>query len=281
VHLTALDLVTHARDTLAIAPAIEALGYDRLWIADHPPQPTPEIVVGLLAGMTDTIRIGTAGILLRYRAPLQVAQNLLVLNDLFPGRIDAGVCAGAVGSELQGWTESDDGDFAAKARLLARALRDPVPETKARRLRGYGKAVQEIWTFGGSARSALLAAELGMAFGYSLFHATSKDDTAPFQAYRDSFVAAAAGLPSAYAALAIAGVLADDAEDAARIRARFRNSFLAPNLVGTAEQCRPAVQDLYRRFRPDAMVFLDLCNGAEEKLRSYEIFRDICRSLSG
>ena len=47
--------------TFRLAPLVESLGYGRYWLAEHPPQPNPQIAAALIAGLTQNIRVGTAG----------------------------------------------------------------------------------------------------------------------------------------------------------------------------------------------------------------------------
>lgn len=57
------------RDTIELAQACEALGYNRFWVSEHHNHPTivgtaPEIVMAAIGQATDRIRIGSAGIML-------------------------------------------------------------------------------------------------------------------------------------------------------------------------------------------------------------------------
>lgn len=64
-----LDFCFSLPETLALAPDAEQLGYSRYWLAEHQPQPNPTLIAALVGGLTDTMRVGTAGILLHYTAP--------------------------------------------------------------------------------------------------------------------------------------------------------------------------------------------------------------------
>src|SRR5262245_47998330 len=87
------------QDTIDLAPHLDALGYSRYWLAEHHVQnvahSSPEILVAVLAGLTECMRIGVAGILLRYYSPLKVAYVFQLLATLYPGRIDLGIAKGA------------------------------------------------------------------------------------------------------------------------------------------------------------------------------------------
>src|SRR5271163_4157088 len=83
------------QETLEIVQFSETLGCLRYWFAEHHQYnslfSTPEILVGWLAASTTQIRVGTAGILLRYRNPYIVAQTFGLLASLYPNRIDLGI----------------------------------------------------------------------------------------------------------------------------------------------------------------------------------------------
>ena len=69
-------------ETIELAKACERWGYHRYWVAEHHSSESlagaaPEILVGRLAAATNTMRIGTGGVMLSHYAPLKVAENTL------------------------------------------------------------------------------------------------------------------------------------------------------------------------------------------------------------
>jgi len=58
------------------------------------PGTTPEVLLGRLAGATDSIRLGTGAVLLNHYSPYKVAEAFGTLDGLAPGRIDAGPRSG-------------------------------------------------------------------------------------------------------------------------------------------------------------------------------------------
>jgi luciferase family oxidoreductase group 1 len=264
-------------DSLETAVRVEALGFSRYWLAEHHGPGTahscPEILVGLIAQMTEHIRVGTAGILLNYYSPLKVAKTFRLLQALFPGRIDLGVGAGGVDEDTARGLIGDPKtmpDYAGKVRDLAAYLHDDkLPITP----RGVG--VPEMWVLGsGGLTSALTAARNGTAYGLALFLPGGKDDPAPIEAYRSQFH------PSPTLArpqwnIAVAGVCADTDEEALRLCALHRNSFLVPTVVGGPEQCRAQLQQLSERYQTDEIIFVALSGSAERRLRSYELLAQV------
>jgi luciferase family oxidoreductase group 1 len=78
-----------------LAQHVERLGYKRYWLAEHHSisglacSATP-VLIGHVAASTETIRVGSGGVMLPNQAPLAVAEQFGTLEALYPGRIDLG-----------------------------------------------------------------------------------------------------------------------------------------------------------------------------------------------
>ncbi|MFD0265389.1 LLM class flavin-dependent oxidoreductase [Streptomyces sp. NPDC127106] len=84
------------RDTVELARRADVLGYHRFWVSEHHSVPgvagsAPTVLAAAVAGATRRIRVGTGGVMLPNHRPLVVAEQLGVLESLFPGRIDMGL----------------------------------------------------------------------------------------------------------------------------------------------------------------------------------------------
>src|SRR5262249_21778939 len=84
------------RATLELGRHCEALGFHPFWVSEHHNTGTivgtaPEILVAALAATTQTIRIGSAGVLLPHYSPFKVAEQFRVIDAIAPGRIDLGI----------------------------------------------------------------------------------------------------------------------------------------------------------------------------------------------
>lgn len=82
--------------TVARAVHAEELGYDRFWVAEHHAVPgiasgTPAVLLAAIGARTSRIRIGSGGVMLPLHQPLVVAEQLLLLEALHPGRVDLGI----------------------------------------------------------------------------------------------------------------------------------------------------------------------------------------------
>jgi alkanesulfonate monooxygenase SsuD/methylene tetrahydromethanopterin reductase-like flavin-dependent oxidoreductase (luciferase family) len=84
------------RNTLDLARRAEAAGYARYWIAEHHLNPgvagtAPALVVSLVAGATQHIRVGSGAVQLGHHTPLSVVEQFGIVDALHPGRIDLGL----------------------------------------------------------------------------------------------------------------------------------------------------------------------------------------------
>lgn len=80
--------------------AIEAdnLSFSRFWLGEHHDAPdktapylNPDLLLTVIAGMTEQIRIGSAGTLLNLYNSYTVVSNYKLLNNLFSNRVDLGL----------------------------------------------------------------------------------------------------------------------------------------------------------------------------------------------
>jgi luciferase family oxidoreductase group 1 len=82
--------------SVALAQRAEALGYLRVWYAEHHNFPTiassaTSVLIAHVAAHTKTIRVGAGGIMLPNHPPLVIAEQFGTLESLHPGRIDLGL----------------------------------------------------------------------------------------------------------------------------------------------------------------------------------------------
>ncbi|MEU4895257.1 LLM class flavin-dependent oxidoreductase [Streptomyces sp. NPDC044780] len=105
VPLSVLDLVPISsgstaaealRNTLDLARRTEAAGYRRYWLAEHHLNPgvagtSPALIISLVAGATERIRVGSGAVQLGHHTPLSVVEQFGLIDALHPGRIDLGL----------------------------------------------------------------------------------------------------------------------------------------------------------------------------------------------
>ncbi|WP_150254222.1 MsnO8 family LLM class oxidoreductase [Nocardiopsis deserti] len=82
--------------TVERAVRAEELGFHRFWTAEHHAVPgiassAPTVLLAAIGARTRGIRLGTGGVMVPNHSPLVVAEQALLLEALFPGRIDLGL----------------------------------------------------------------------------------------------------------------------------------------------------------------------------------------------
>lgn len=82
--------------TVERAARAERLGFERYWVAEHHGVPgvasgSPPILIAAIAAATQSIRVGSGGVMLPNHQPFVIAEQFLMLEALHPGRIDLGV----------------------------------------------------------------------------------------------------------------------------------------------------------------------------------------------
>jgi luciferase family oxidoreductase group 1 len=213
--LSVLDLVPVRSDqtsadalaaTLSLARVADELGYRRYWLAEHHNMPAvaatnPPVLVAMVAGATDRIRVGSGGVMLPNHAPLVVAEQFALLEAAHPGRIDLGIGrapgtdpvtswalrhgAGGVSEEaVSRFPEYVDGVLAMMdvggAAISVAGRRHPLRATP----RAAG--VAEVWLLGSSDYSARLAAEKGLRYVFA-HHFSGSGTAEALELYRSAF----------------------------------------------------------------------------------------------
>lgn len=167
---------TALRETIEMAQHAEALGYRRFWVSEHHAfrsvaGSAPEVLLAAIGAATESIRIGSGGIMLPHYSPYKVAEVFALLSNLYPGRIDLGI-GRAPGADMSTAVAlAADGRpkferFPQLTEQLAAYLWNEVtqPMVSPRPQPGI-----PLWMLGSSPDSAVLAARLGLPYNLGLF----------------------------------------------------------------------------------------------------------------
>ena len=217
------------RNSLDLARFADGLGFRRYWVAEHHNLPSiassaPDIMIGQIAAVTKTMRIGSGGVMLPNHAPLMVAERFKVLEALYPGRIDLGL-GRAPGTDpatsyalrrRQGISEEDDflERFNELMLLETRAFPAGHPFHNVRAMPS-DVPLPPIYLLGSSDYSAQLAGHIGAAFSFA-HHFANFDAAEAMRLYRDNFRPSPSH-DKPYAILATHVVCADTDEEAERL----------------------------------------------------------------
>lgn len=169
-------------ETIALAKAAEALGYQRYWLAEHHGTDglagcAPEIMIARVASETHHMRIGSGGVMLSHYSPYKVAEMFRLLEVMFPGRIDLGIGRAPGSDQLTAHALAYGSPigveyFPTKVADLAAFVQGETPVTEGfARLKATPEpeSLPQMWILGSSDQSAQLAAHFGMPFSFAQF----------------------------------------------------------------------------------------------------------------
>jgi luciferase family oxidoreductase group 1 len=253
-------------DTRRLIMQAETLGFDRYWVGEHHlpgyASASPEVLIAAGLEHTRRIRLGAGALLLGYRDPLRVALDFRTLSAL-GNRVDLGIGRGRADRQSNhellvgdraGWSEGllATEVYRAQAIQLAELLREH-PKTVA--CLPEDAPNPQLWVCG-SQNAAALAAELGAAFCYTLFHPGQKTPDV-LQRYREAFRARHPN-GSPRGAIAVAGSVTACAADVKPLRAAHRYLAYWPDIVGPAEEASSQLRALQAAHQPDELLWMDI-----------------------
>ncbi len=243
----------------ALAVAAEKAGYHRFWVAEHHnmvgiASSATSVLVGYLASVTRSIRIGSGGVMLPNHAPLMVAEQFGTLASIYGDRIDLGL-GRAPGTDIQtaralrrNMTQEDS--FPTDVQELIAYLGDMPENAPVRAIPGMGTKVP-VWILGSSLYGAQLAAVLGLPYAFASHFAPDALEQALY-VYRENF-RPSAHLSEPYAMIAAGVCAADTDEEAAFLRTSQIQSF-ANIITNQRGKIPPPVHDIEARVPPRVMA---------------------------
>jgi luciferase family oxidoreductase group 1 len=313
--MTATDAL---RNTMDLAPRVDRLGYHRYWVSEHHNShrlatSSPAVLIGHIAMVTSTLRVGSGGVLLTNHAPLLIAEQFGTLEALHPGRIDLGLgrSAGtdpATTALLRG-SPVEGEDFGPKLEELSSyfasagvANRDnPVMAVPAAENR------PPIWLLGTSRSSAVTAGRLGLPYAYG-HQLRPGESVAALRAYRENF-RPSAHLDRPYSIVAAFVIAGESDEHAQWLAGAVQLGFLhvvqtgrttvypsaaeaeqyrytpeerdlvrqlfAPQIIGGPDTIRRSIHDLIAATGTDELMAVTMVPGPADRERSYELLAEV------
>jgi luciferase family oxidoreductase group 1 len=239
-----------------LAQVVEKLGYKRYWIAEHHNTPTlvssaTSILIKHTLEHTNTILVGSGGIMLPNHAPLVVAEQFGTMATIYPNRVELGL-GRAPGTDMM------------TANALRRSKNDSVytfPEdVKAlltyfgpEDMQSYVKAYPGVGTniplyiLGSSTDSAYLAASLGLPYVFASHFAPRYMEEA-IKIYRSRFQ------PSEYLdqpnMMVCLNVIAAETDEEAQWLSTTMQQFFLNVVRGSRNPLQPPVEDMDKIWNP-------------------------------
>ncbi|MCQ6267746.1 LLM class flavin-dependent oxidoreductase [Fictibacillus sp. WQ 8-8] len=191
------------QQSIQLAQIAEKLGYHRYWFAEHHStkglaSTAPEILIAHTAALTQSIRLGSGGVLLPQYSPFKVAETFQQLEALSPGRIDLGVGRSPGGTMKTRLALTDNikkslTAFPRQLQDLSYYLTNSLPSDHP--FHGVKTSPQApsppgLWELGMGENSARQAAELGIGYVFGHFINPERGQEA-FQTYHKTFQSSA------------------------------------------------------------------------------------------
>ncbi|HEY0055753.1 MAG TPA: LLM class flavin-dependent oxidoreductase [Pedobacter sp.] len=259
IRFSILDLATVARgqsytdvfkNSLDLAKHAELLGYTRYWFAEHHnmisvASSATAVLIGYVAGGTNTIRVGSGGIMLPNHSPLIVAEQFGTLASIYPGRIDLGL-GRAPGTDqvtakaIRGETFETVHSFARDVKQLQLLFSTDNSSNEVRAIPGEGLDIP-IWILGSSTDSARLAASMGLPYAFASHFAPTYFEKA-IAIYRENFQPSE-NLSEPYI-LACVNVVAADTDQEANYLATSVKQFFMGVVTGKRNLLPPPVESM-------------------------------------
>lgn len=302
-----------------LARKAEEVGCKRFWVAEHHAMEgiaggATSVVLAHIGNATNSIRIGSGGIMLPNHTPFQIAEQFGTLDALFPGRIDLGLGrAPGAGPELQRALRKNlhqASEYFPQDVLELRALLTGDVDLPITATPGLGAKI-ELWMLGSSLFGASLAAKLGMPYAFAAHFAPDHLDAALALYRRDFQPSEALDRPHVMVAM---NVFAADTDEEARTLAssqqqsfvalrtgspgklpppikNYTDSLPAPSramldhlgqaaAVGTPGQVREQIDAFIARTHADEIILCGATFDPDARLRSLEMTVEACRSVT-
>ncbi|EHQ30525.1 LLM class flavin-dependent oxidoreductase [Mucilaginibacter paludis] len=274
------------KHSLALAQQAEQLGYKRYWFAEHHnmmsvASSAPAVLIGYIAGGTQSIRVGSGGIMLPNHAPLIVAEQFGTLASLYPGRIDLGL-GRAPGTDqltalaIRGENMNASHQFPQDVERLQNFFSVDNRNSKVRANPGEGLDIP-IWILGSSTDSARLAAAKGLPYAFASHFAPTYFMEA-IKLYRENF-RPSVHLDKPYVMACINVVAADTDEQAEYLSTSLKQFFMGV-ITGKRQLLQPPVANMeeiwniYEREAVEQMLGYLFVGGPETLKQQMQLFVD-------
>ena len=240
--LSVLDLVPVRTDqttgdalaaTRSLARVADELGYRRYWLAEQHNMPAvaatnPPLLIAMVAGATERIRVGSGGVMLPNHSPLVVAEQFALLEAAHPDRIDLGIGRAPGTDPLTRYAlrQGSGGDDPVTAfpqyvdditTLMGEhgAAMTVAGRTHPLRATPHAASVAPVWLLGSSDYSARLAAARGLPYVFA-HHFAGRGTAEALDLYRSTYQPSERH-PEPQTFLTVNAAVAETADEAERL----------------------------------------------------------------
>ena len=300
---------------LELAQAAEKLGYARLWLAEHHnmdgiASSATAVLLGYLLANTQTLKVGSGGIMLPNHAPLVVAEQFGTLATLYPERVELGL-GRAPGTDqitmraLRRGRQETEEQFPQDVLEILQYFKDPIAGQRIVATPGYSTYVP-VWLLGSSLFSAQLAAKLGLPYSFAS-HFAPRMLSQAIQLYRENFEPSEY-LDKPYVSMGVPTCIAETDEEAQylatsayqrvlalirgqslKLKAPIENmqglwspaekmsvdNFFAMAQVGSPNTVKTGLENLLQRYEVDEFIFTCDIYDTQKRIQNFEYLMQI------
>jgi luciferase family oxidoreductase group 1 len=298
------------KESALLAQYVEELGYKRIWVAEHHnseniASSATALVISYLANATQTIRVGSGGIMLPNHSPLIVAEQFGTLETLYPGRIDLGLGRApgtdqATASAIRG-NNNRVLEFPEDIKKLQQYFSFDNRFAQVRAIPGEGLSIP-IWILGSSIESAMLAASMGLPYAFACHFAPTHFQAA-INLYRENFKPSAT-CKEPYILACVNVVAADTDKEAHYLATSLYQMFLGVitgrrqplplpvdhmddhwniherNAVGGKETIEQKINTFLTETGIDEIMIATYIHNQEARFHSHKIFAEVMKSFT-
>ena len=306
---------------LNLAQQAEEFGYHRYWLAEHHnsvsiASSATSVLIGYIAGGTKKIRVGSGGIMLPNHSPLIVAEQFGTLGSLYTNRIDLGLGRAPGTDQETAFAIRSDRmhsvyKFPEEIQKIQNYFSNENADAKVRANVAEGVDVP-IYILGSSTDSAHLAAKKGLPYAFASHFATAQLFEA-LNIYHNEFQPSEF-LQEPYAMAGVNIVVADTDEEAERFSTTFirgiigiltgnRQRLQAPtemtpdlvdaknhpaiqqmlkySFVGNKKTVKQKTEEFIAQTQVKELIAVTNIYGADDRLKSYQMFSEIMKEING
>ena len=304
--------------TVELAKLAERLGYHRFWVSEHHQVfsvagSSPEMLMMHLASQTDTIRIGSGGVMLPHYSAYKVAENFRLLEALHPGRIDLGIGRSPsyrIVNQALNESRGIRSSYLQQVKDLQKFFTDDTEsEHRFQELKAtpITDTAPDLWMLGTGGEGAEIAAKQGTAFAYAHFARPSTKGIETVAAYRQDFQPSKLQQKSevAIAVFAIVGETAEEAEELAKafdlwlmfvesdtqppyypsVDTATKRGFSSAEqekvtrnrkrmIIGEAAQVKAEIERIAELYQADEMFIIPNVSGADNRMNGIRLLAD-------
>lgn len=282
-------------DIFSYASTADEIGYSRFWISEHHrsnplhPYNNPEILISLIAGMTNTIRVGSAGSLIGYYSPYSLVQNYKLLNNIYNDRIDFGLSKGRPEhSHLHNFFNLDNPTFENRNYMsnlesICDLLQNEEEnfEKKNIVIPPFKGVSPSLWYLSNSYKMRDMAVQKKLNICRSLLHGLDVFDFDPdiegLTKYREDFYATHQEYPEV--ALAIAVSFTDSPEKLLEKEKEITNIKEGIKVLSvTEDNFLETLENLQQKYQVDEFIIYDTEYNLEKKIKHLKIMKEAVSS---